>query len=109
MLIAEDRLDDPRAGQPDGVVRGALALDDLVRRIPHVHGDTVELADAHPRVPRRLPVEDRDGDDRGTRSPPQTCFTVPAHGLLQPARDHQPPTLPALPPQTSAELRVAHS
>ena len=42
MLVAEDRLDDPDEPRGDRVVRGALALDDLVRRVAGVGVDAVE-------------------------------------------------------------------
>ena len=49
VLVVEDRLDDARAREADGVVRRALALDDLVGGIPHVDGDLVELVLRHAR------------------------------------------------------------
>jgi hypothetical protein len=100
VLVVEDRLDDARAGQADRVVGRALALDDLVRGIPHVDGDLVELLDRELRLAvERLPVEDRDVADRRVRPQRELGVAVLADDVGVHAGDRDARALRDLPAQ----------
>jgi hypothetical protein len=83
-LVAHDRLDDAQQSGGDGVVRGALALDDLVGGVADgdedrfhriaVEADPVrraELGQAHPGDVRRAP----DGTSLSPCSPTMNAWT----------------------------------
>ena len=73
MLIAQDRLDDPRRRQTDGIVRCSLALDHLVCRIHHAVRDLI--ASGLIEFPGlAFPVQQRNATDGG--SAPQRDFRV---------------------------------